>query len=97
MASPNECKVLDIDGLEFTVEVWRDPIERDRVLCKGPAPAVILFYSFERPKDSRGSTSWNMIQTILSRRVNEYIKESPNQWKRFWGEDGVFAKTGDKF
>lgn len=91
MALPSEWRRLEVDGLDWLVEIWGD---KNRVLCKGPHPATALFYSFEIPKNTAGETSWPMIDTIIGRRVNEYIKKYPDRWKKYWGEDGIFAQMG---
>lgn len=98
MAQPTEWQRRDVDGLDFLVEVWRGLGEgSDRTLAKGPAPATVLFYSFETPRDAQGNVAWEMIDLIVGRRVTTYIEKNPNQWKRYWGEDGVFAKMGSEF
>lgn len=97
MASPDEWRRVDCDGLDFVCEIWRQVDGGDRLLVKGPSPAAVLFYSTEAPTKGDGSISWEMVQTIIARRVNWYIEKKPNQWKRYWGEDGVFAKMGDNF
>lgn len=94
MASPDEWRRLNIDGLDWVVEIWRDLGGKHRVLCKGPTPSTTLFYSFELPTDSKGGTSWKMIDTILARRVNWYIEKHPERWTKYWGEDGVFTQMG---
>lgn len=98
MSQPTEWQRRDVDGLDFIVEVWKDLVTgEDRAFAKGPAPATVMFYSFETPRDSGGNVAWEMIDLIVGRRVTEYIEKKPNQWSRYWGEDGVFAKMGDRY
>lgn len=103
MSQPDEWRKLKVDhdghnngGFDFLVEVWVDAVE-DRCLAKGPHPATVLFYSFETPRDARGNISWEMVETIISRRITWYQETKPNQWNRWWGENGEYAKMGDRY
>ena len=87
---------MEIDGLEWLVETYRNMDGELRALVKGPHPANVMFTSFKCPTTALGSVNWGMVDTIIARTVDEFIKKYPDRWKKYWGPDGIFANNRKK-
>ncbi|MCW2960723.1 MAG: hypothetical protein JWM90_1110 [Thermoleophilia bacterium] len=81
---------LDIDGVQFDVE-----INQGRAIVTGPLPARMMFCSFGGiPISQLGVIDWDTMHMIIGAKVDKYVKDKPELWARWYGEDGVYTQMG---